>query len=58
VAYFHEPRADRPPVGEAPLSMLIPTWVLIAATLYFGVSTSLSAGVARRAAESLLGGAP
>jgi multicomponent Na+:H+ antiporter subunit D len=58
VAYFHEPPADRPPAGEAPLSMLIPTWVLIAATLYFGVSTSLSVGVARRAAESLLGGGP
>ena len=43
---------------EAPLSMLIPTWVLIGASVVFGIWTSASAGVAARAAEALLGIAP
>jgi multicomponent Na+:H+ antiporter subunit D len=41
--------------NEAPLSMLIPTWVLAAASIYFGVETSLNVGVARAAAQFLLG---
>jgi multicomponent Na+:H+ antiporter subunit D len=40
---------------EAPVSMLVPTWILIAANFYFGVDTSMSVGVARQAAERLLG---
>ena len=43
---------------EAPLSMLIPTWVLIGASVVFGIWTSASAGVAARAAEALLGITP
>jgi multicomponent Na+:H+ antiporter subunit D len=58
VAYFHRPPEDAAPVREAPLVMLLPTWVLIGATLFFGLFTSWSAGLARRAAESLLGGGP
>ncbi|HSR71015.1 MAG TPA: monovalent cation/H+ antiporter subunit D family protein [Kiloniellales bacterium] len=46
------------PVAEAPLSMLIPTWVLILASIYFGIDTSVTVGVAQRAAEMLLGAAP
>ena len=42
-------------VAEAPLSMLIPTWVLIGASIYFGIHTSLTLGVAERAARFLLG---
>ena len=56
-AYFQEPEgplADE--ITEAPLSMLVPTWILILANVYFGVSTALSVGTARRAAEFLLGG--
>jgi multicomponent Na+:H+ antiporter subunit D len=41
--------------NEAPLSMLIPTWVLAVASLYFGIETSLNVGVARAAAQFLLG---
>jgi multicomponent Na+:H+ antiporter subunit D len=58
VAYFKEPSERASAASEAPLSMLIPTWVLIGATLFFGLSTSASAGVARRAAGLLLGGSP
>ncbi|MCS5635096.1 MAG: monovalent cation/H+ antiporter subunit D family protein [Myxococcota bacterium] len=57
VMYFGEPgvKVER---HEAPLSMLLPTWVLIGATVYFGLDTQLTAGVARSAAEYLLGGTP
>ena len=54
VAYFHE--AD-PELGisEAPLSLLVPTWVLVLSNLYFGINASDSVGIATRAAEVLLG---
>ncbi len=55
VMYFRG--ASQEPVREeAPLSMLIPTWILIGATIYFGLDTDLTAGVANRAAQYLLGG--
>jgi multicomponent Na+:H+ antiporter subunit D len=50
--------AAEAPVAEAPLSMLVPTWVLILASIYFGIDTSVTVGVAQRAAEMLLGAAP
>ena len=43
-------------VKEAPLSMLIPMWVLVAANIYFGVRTGLTVGLAERAAAALMGG--
>ena len=57
VAYFREP-AKSSGVTEAPLLMQIPMWILIAAALYFGVSTSLTLGIARQAAGWLMGIAP
>ena len=44
-------------VVEAPLSMLLPTWVLVLANLYFGIHTDLTVGLAQRAALALIGGA-
>jgi multicomponent Na+:H+ antiporter subunit D len=38
--------------------MLIPTWTLAIANLYFGVQASFPAGVAEQAAKLLLGGGP
>ena len=35
--------------------MLVPMWILIGANVYFGIETSASLGVARRAAAMLLG---
>ena len=58
VAYFRPPPEDQAEIGEAPLSMLVPTWILIGASLYFGIFTRYSAGLARTAAGSLLGGGP
>jgi len=57
VAYFREPPAGRE-LREAPLSMLLPTWALIGASLLFGLWTTLPVGAAQRAARSLLGIAP
>jgi multicomponent Na+:H+ antiporter subunit D len=40
---------------EPPTSMLIPSLILVAATIYFGFDTTMTAGVAQEAAEALLG---
>ena len=57
VAYFQSPDPDHE-IREAPLSMLIPTWILVAASFYFGIDASLTASVATQAAETLIGGLP
>jgi len=57
VGYFRPASDDAVEVSEAPLSMLLPTWILIGATVVFGVWTSLSVGVASSAARMLIGGA-
>ena len=45
-------------VTEAPAVMLIPLWILTAGNVYFGMQTTLTAGIAERAAEILLGATP
>ena len=57
-AYFRPPADGVTARQEAPLSMLIPTWILIGANVYFGIHTDLSVSVAQRAAAQLLGLAP
>ena len=57
-AYFRAPPSEREEPAEAPLGMLLPTWTLIAATIYFGIDTELTVGVAGRAAAWLMGPAP
>ncbi|MGM0669686.1 MAG: proton-conducting transporter membrane subunit, partial [Gemmatimonadota bacterium] len=57
VAYFQE-GADEGRVREAPVSLLLPTWILVLANVYFGLDANLTAGVATRAAEVLLRVAP
>ncbi|QDS92078.1 Na(+)/H(+) antiporter subunit D1 [Roseimaritima multifibrata] len=54
--YFSEPSEKALQAREAPLTMLLPTYLLTAATLVFGVWTLYSAGLAERAAAALLGG--
>ena len=56
VAYFQPRPQGSHPVAEAPLSLLIPTWLLAGFSIYFGLDTRLPVGMARRAAELLLGG--
>ncbi len=41
---------------EAPLSMLIPMWILALATIYFGFATDVTLTAARAAAQGLLAG--
>jgi multicomponent Na+:H+ antiporter subunit D len=53
-AYFEDFVGDME-VGEAPLSLLVPTWALVAANFYFGIDAKFTSGVARGAAELLLG---
>ena len=57
---FPGPIARRMPAksGEAPRSMLLPTWVLVLANLYFGIDTSLTVGVASQAARQCCSGSP
>jgi multicomponent Na+:H+ antiporter subunit D len=38
-----------------PLSMWLPAWLLIGASVYFGLDTNLTVGIATRAARQLLG---
>ena len=54
-ACFNVPGAEMRKVKEAPAVMLIPTWLLIGANLYFGVNASLIAGLAQRGADVLIG---
>ena len=56
--YFGEPSARTDSVSEAPLRLLVPTWALIVANLYFGIDASLTTNAAGQAARVLLGGAP
>lgn len=41
---------------EAPLSLLLPTWILVMANLYFGFATELTVGTAEQAVQLLLPG--
>ncbi len=56
VAYFRERPAGAAAIGEAPLAMLVPMWVLVGANVYFGIDTDLTVGTARAAAALLMGG--
>ncbi len=59
VLYFSPPSEKAKKATEAPLIMLVTTYVVVAATLVFGVWTTWSAGLAGDAARFLLqGGAP
>ena len=57
-AYFRDPPAGGTAAAEAPLAMLVPTWILVLANIYFGIDTSLTVDVAERAARSLMGLTP
>ena len=55
-AYFQEPDPGAPPVTEAPTLMLVPMWILIGASVYFGVDATGTSKIAVTAAKALLGG--
>jgi multicomponent Na+:H+ antiporter subunit D len=57
-AYFRPRPEGAPAVREAPAALLLPTWLLVLANLYFGIDTDLTVGMASSAAGMLLGTAP
>jgi multicomponent Na+:H+ antiporter subunit D len=56
--YFRTPARDAPPLREAPLSMLVPIWVLVLANVWFGLDTRLTVGTATTAVQLLTGATP
>ena len=53
-ALYFRPIADAgKQVKEAPLLLLVPTWILVFANIYFGLDSELTVGVAERAAAIL-----
>lgn len=53
-AYFTEPEtAGR---NEAPMALLVPTWALALATIWFGLQTSFTVNAAADAAQAVMGG--
>lgn len=58
VAYFTPAPEGRAAVSEAPLGMLLPLWILVAANVYFGIDADFTVEVGEQAARALLGGGP
>jgi multicomponent Na+:H+ antiporter subunit D len=56
VAWFREPSPQVAALRDPPLSLLLPMLALAAATIWLGLDTRWSAGVAEVAAKALLGG--
>src|SRR5690606_27568416 len=54
-AWFKPPAGRNIEVREAPLGLLLPTWVLIGACLWFGIDTDVTIGSAGQAAMALWG---
>ena len=57
-AYFRAPAQTSVPCPRMPRSMLIATWIMIGASVYFGLDSSLPLSSATAAARMLLEGAP
>lgn len=56
VAWFAKPDVETAQLRDPPLSLLLPTIVLAAACVFFGLDASLTAGLAENAARTLFGG--
>ena len=56
VAYLREPAITEHGPKALPLSMLVPTWVLALAGIYFGAHATFTLDVAHTAARQLMGG--
>lgn len=54
--YFSSPRIVLDEVKDPPLSQLVPIYILVIANFYFGIDTSLTVGISKKAAEMLFGG--
>jgi len=56
VAYLRAPPPEAAPLKKLPLSMLVPTWALALASLYFGTHAAFTLDIAHTAARQLMGG--
>lgn len=56
VLYFKPETEFNANIKEAPLSLLIPTWILVIANIYFGFDTELTVGTAQQAVDLLVSG--
>ncbi|MCB1865310.1 MAG: monovalent cation/H+ antiporter subunit D family protein [Chromatiales bacterium] len=57
-AYFRMPAPGHANIADAPLSILLPLWVLAGAGIWFGLATDLPLETARSAAAALSGPLP
>lgn len=57
-AYFSPLTTNNQHIKEAPLALLVPTWLLVLANLYFGIDTRFSLSISLHTAQMLLGVAP
>ena len=55
IAYFRSSSDPTPVRNEAPMSLLIPTWVLVIANIYFGINAQFTGSQAIRAATAIFG---
>jgi len=57
--YFQaaDEKANNRSIKEAPAMLLIPTWILVIANIYFGLDSGLTVGTAEQAAKLILPGA-
>ena len=53
VLFFRDANTTTEVIREAPLLLLVPTWLLVLANLYFGFNTELTVDIARTAASML-----
>ena len=53
VLFFRPAGESHSNVKEAPLSLLVPTWLLVLANIYFGINTELTVNVAGQAVQML-----
>lgn len=59
IAYFRPVPEGAETLSPAPMSMLVPMWILIGATVFFGIDATVTLDVAGAAAKALVpGGAP
>lgn len=56
VAYFRAPAGGPAEKDEAPFSMILPTYILLGAAVYFGINGSIALDIANDAAQALIGG--
>lgn len=56
IAYFQQPLEENSHIKEAPLTLLMPTWLLVIANIYFGIDTEFTNRASTMAAHALFGG--